>query len=235
MMRIAGVLFDKDGTLFDFSSTWEAWAASFLRRIATDDSQAAYLGHAIGFDLSSRRFEADSIVIAGTPDEVVAVLQAHLPHIPAGQLLNIVNAEATVAPQVEAVPLKPLLAELRADEMRLGVVTNDAEVPAKAHLDGAAVTEFFDFIAGCDSGFGAKPAPGQLLAFSESVALEPAQVLMVGDSLHDLLAARAAGMPAVGVLTGLAEASVLAPHAEAVLPDIGYIPAWLSTRNRETA
>ena len=30
MTMIKGVLFDKDGTLFDFAATWEAWAASFL-------------------------------------------------------------------------------------------------------------------------------------------------------------------------------------------------------------
>jgi phosphoglycolate phosphatase len=35
-------------------------------------------------------------------------------------------------------------------------------------------------------------------------------------------------MQVVGVLTGPAEANDLAPHADAVLPDIGHLPAWLT-------
>ena len=31
---VRGIVFDKDGTLFDFATTWEAWAAAFLMRAA---------------------------------------------------------------------------------------------------------------------------------------------------------------------------------------------------------
>jgi phosphoglycolate phosphatase len=34
-------------------------------------------------------------------------------------------------------------------------------------------------------------------------------------------------MHTLGVLTGIAETPELAPLADAVLPDIGHIPAWL--------
>jgi phosphoglycolate phosphatase len=50
---------------------------------------------------------------------------------------------------------------------------------------------------------------------------------MVGDSLHDLHAARAAGMVGVGVLSGPARAEVLAPVADVVLDDIAAIAGWL--------
>jgi len=52
-------------------------------------------------------------------------------------------------------------------------------------------------------------------------------VVMVGDSTHDLIAGRAAGMACVGVLTGTAVEGDLAPFADAVLPDIGHLPGWL--------
>ena len=57
---------------------------------------------------------------------------------------------------------------------------------------------------GFDSGFGAKPALGPLLAFATAMGLLPDQVVMVGDSPHDLIAGRAARMHTIGVLTGLA-------------------------------
>ena len=118
---------------------------------------------------------------------------------------------------------------LRARGLRLGVATNDAEIPARAHLDAAGVTDRFDFIAGSDSGHGGKPAPGQLLAFCATVGLPPSDVIMVGDSLHDLHAGRAAGMRSIAVLTGMATEADLAPHATTVLPDIGALPGWLDT------
>ena len=50
---------------------------------------------------------------------------------------------------------------------------------------------------------------------------------MVGDSAHDLIAGRAAGMRTLAVLTGVAGSDELAPLADAVLADIGAIPGWL--------
>ncbi|MEC8197391.1 MAG: HAD-IA family hydrolase, partial [Pseudomonadota bacterium] len=76
-------------------------------------------------------------------------------------------------------------------------------------------------------GFGAKPDPGPLLAFAEHTNLSPARVAMVGDSTHDLIAGRRAGMQTVAVLTGVAIEAELAPHADVVLPNIGHIPTWV--------
>lgn len=231
MSDIRAVVFDKDGTLFDFATTWESWARSFLLRLAQGDrDHAQRLGAAVGFDLLSSQFRSDSLVIAGTPLEIAEVLAAQMPEMSRDQLVEVLNVEAMQAPQSEAVPLTPLLSELRGRGLRLGVVTNDAEAPALAHLEASGVRSLFDFIAGSDSGFGAKPAPGQLLAFMKAVALPAEASVMVGDSLHDLLAGRAAGMHTVGVLTGYADHATLAPHADVVLPDIGALPHWLSGR-----
>ena len=65
------------------------------------------------------------------------------------------------------------------------------------------------------------------LAFAREMELDPSEVLMVGDSLHDLHAGTAAGMRTLGVLTGLASAEDLAPHADMVLPDIGGLLSGL--------
>lgn len=228
-MRVDGILFDKDGTLFDFGATWEAWAESFLLRATGGDrSRAALVGQEIGFDFVARRFQPGSIVIAGTPDEVTELLMPHFPERSYADILDMLNEEAENAPQAEAVPLVPLLSGLRDLGLRLGVATNDAEAPALVHLETAGVRPLFDFIAGFDSGHGAKPQPGQLLAFAARTGLSPERIAMVGDSSHDLIAGRSAGMQTVAVLTGLAETAELAPYADVVLPDIGHLPAWLA-------
>ena len=225
---VRGIIFDKDGTLFDFATTWEAWAAAFLMRAADQDvRRACEIGRTIGFDLERRSFEPDSVVIAGTAAEIAEALAPQFPNMAQDGLLEMLNSEAETAPQAEAVALAPFLDGLRDRGIALGVATNDAEAPARAHLDAAGVTGQFDFIAGFDSGFGGKPAPGQLLGFCAATGLSADTVVMVGDSLHDLKAGRAAGMRTVGVLTGLANAHDLGPFADAVFPDIGHITAWL--------
>ena len=233
MTEIKALLFDKDGTLFDFSATWEAWAAGFLTRLSAGSGERAIaLGHRIGFDFENRKFSPDSIVIAGTPAEVVQMLAPQVPELSPDALLDLLNEEAEMAPQLEAVPLLPLLKLLREKGLALGVATNDAEAPAQAHLAEAGITDMFDFIAGFDSGHGAKPGPGQLLAFASKIGVEPGHIAMIGDSTHDMVAGRAAGMVCIAVLTGLATSRDLEGHADVVLRDIGDLPDWLDTRSR---
>ena len=229
---IHGVLFDKDGTLFDFEATWNVWAAMMLTDLAAGDlNRAAALGARMGYDFVGRRFAPDSVVIAGTPDDIVQLLLPGVPDLTPDQLTDRLNSAAARAPQAEAVPLGPLIARLREMGLKLGVATNDAEAPARAHLAGVGHEGAFDFIAGYDSGFGGKPAPGMCLGFADAVGLAPETVLMVGDSTHDLHAGRAAGMRTVAVLTGMAAEADLAPLATVVLPDIGHLPGWIAAQN----
>lgn len=226
---IDGLLFDKDGTLFDFRVSWGRWAQGFLTGIATDKAHARRLGRAIGFDLDSGAFSPDSPVIAATAADIAAALAPELSGVSVEDLTDRIDASAGQAPMSEAVPLRPLLSALRAAGLRLGVATNDSEVPARQHLANHGITDCFDFISGYDSGHGAKPGPGMCLAFARQLGLEPSRVVMVGDSRHDLDAGRAAGMRTIAVLTGIAKREELAPHADLVLADIGAIPGWLSS------
>ncbi|WP_342716109.1 HAD family hydrolase [Marivita hallyeonensis] len=222
------MIFDKDGTLFDFGATWEAWASGLLWQLAEQEAErAAFLGKLIGYDYLNQRFSPDSVAIAGTPFEIVQALSPEFPNMSDRELLQVLNAEAVSAPMREAVPLAALLHRLKSVGLKLGVATNDAEEPALAHLDAVGVRAFFDFIAGSDSGFGAKPEPGQLYAFCDQVGIATEHTVMVGDSTHDLVAGRAAGMATVAVLTGMADAEQLIPYADVVIPDIGHLPDWM--------
>lgn len=226
---IDGLLFDKDGTLFDFRISWGRWAQGFLTQIARDAAHARRLGQAIGFDVETGRFAPDSPVIAATAADIAAALAVELPGVTVADLTERIDASAGQTPMSEAVPLRPLLSALRGRGLRLGVATNDSEAPARQHLAHHGITDCFDFIAGYDSGHGAKPGPGMCLAFARELGLDPSRVAMVGDSRHDLEAGRAAGMRVVAVLTGVARREDLEPHADVVLADIGAIPDWLST------
>ncbi|MES2667374.1 MAG: HAD family hydrolase [Pseudomonadota bacterium] len=224
---IDAVLFDKDGTLFDFRASWGGWARAYLTSIARDAAHAAAMGRAIGYDMASGQFARDSVVIAATSAEIAAALLPHLPGKTQGEISAHINATAAGAAMSQAVPLKPLLAALKARGLKVGLATNDFEAAARAHLAAHDITAYFDFIAGYDSGHGAKPGPGMCLGFARAVGVDAARIAMVGDSTHDLEAGRAAGMRTIAVLTGIAGAEELRALSDVVLPDIGDIPGWL--------
>ena len=231
-MNISGVIFDKDGTLFDFQSTWGIWTAQVLARIAgSDEALMQQLAEALGYDTQTRRVQPGSVIVAATPMDIAAVVKDCIPALSQTQICDWLNEEAKTAPQVLVTDLHRLTAELRRINLGLCVMTNDAQAPARAHLASVQASDLFDFVIGSDSGFGAKPQAAPLLALADKMEIPAAACVMVGDSTHDLRAGRAAGMRAVAVLTGLAEADELAPLADAVLPDVSHLPAWISAQN----
>jgi phosphoglycolate phosphatase len=232
---IAGILFDKDGTLFDFQKTWGKVVEQVLDRLAPDRGLWNRMAEAGGYDEARGRFLPGSAVVASATSEIADLWAQFRPDLGARAIERVIDdaaLEALANPEslFPAVPdLPALLADLRAAGYVLGVATHDSERAARLQLTVAGALDAFAFIAGYDSGHGLKPGPGMLLAFSAATGVAPGSVVMVGDSLHDLAVARSAkAAMAVGVLTGPATHDDLAPHADYVLDSIGGLPALLT-------
>ncbi len=227
-MTIKGVLFDKDGVLVDFDATWCPAAAKVIDTFAAGNAEhKAALAEAAGFDLAAGKFRKDSVFIAGTSDELVERWSHILTGMPKHQIGHQARTLFTRfgTENVHAYDdVAETLGTLGAKRLALGVATNDEEISARTqmrtlHLDGR-----FTFVAGADSGHGAKPGPGMLLAFASHVGAQPENIIMVGDSTHDLHAAKAAGMIAVGVTTGPASREDLTPHADYCISRLSELP-----------
>ncbi len=228
-MRVQAILFDKDGTLFDFHKTWSPWVGQVIRDLARGEKmRETALAQAWDFDLSADRIGPQSIVIAGEVHELAEAILPHLPDHNQGSLLRYLLRTSAQASGVEVVALAPFLTDLANRGLKLGLATNDAESVARAQLRRVAAEAHFDFLAGYDSGYGGKPAPGMCLAFAAHTGIAPERILMVGDSAHDIEAGRAAGMQVMAVLTGVAEQDDLAHLTDTILPDISHLPAWLA-------
>ncbi|MBM9593130.1 HAD family hydrolase [Roseitranquillus sediminis] len=227
-MRVRGVIFDKDGTLFDLQATWAPCAERLATELSGNDATLEHrLRTVLGYDAATRRLVPDSIMIAETPDRVRDALLAALP---AGAdrrgLRTLIDDVAARTEQVPTVPLLPLLDELVGRGLLLACVTNDAEDTARLHLQQAGVETRFQAIVGFDSGHGAKPDAAPLLATAARLGLRPHEVVVVGDSVYDMRAGHASGMRCLGVRTGGEEAP-LYDLAATVLDDVGGLPGWL--------
>lgn len=230
-MTLRGLLFDKDGTLFDFHRSWGPWLAGFLAEVSTSKAQRLQLADTLGFALETQKFRPGSVFVHDTLEEIMDAVLPHLPNWERAALEAYTIRETALVPQVPTTPLKPLLERFKARGLVLGVATNDNEHPARTQLEAAGVLGCFDFIAGYDSGFGGKPETGMQRAFCSAHALAPAAVAMVGDSLHDMTSGKNAGMVTIGVLTGTTSRAELAEVADVVLADISEIEPWLALRD----
>ncbi len=84
----------------------------------------------------------------------------------------------------------------------LVVVTNKPRALACAVLDAGLLSGYFTAVYGADRHEDRKPAPALLLQAAHGLGLLPGELLMVGDALPDMDAARAAGAHAVWVAWG---------------------------------
>ncbi|SEN21972.1 phosphoglycolate phosphatase [Loktanella fryxellensis] len=227
-----GLIFDKDGTLFDFVATWATFTrAVLIAEGGGDPHRTEALAAILGFDPATGRFASGSVMIAEPVDVIARRIAAVTGAVDVAALTARLIAASEDVPQHPVTNLAALMDALRAMGLTLGVVTNDGEAPARRHLADAGLSGHMAFVAGYDSGHGAKPAPDPLHAFCDATGLDPDGCAMIGDSVHDMTAGRAAGMTCIGVLTGPADRATLAPHADVVLDSIADLPAWL-TRDR---
>jgi len=236
-MSVLGVLFDKDGTLVDFHETWGPATHAVIHALAAGDpalmrAQAEILH----FSLKEKRFLPTSPLIAGSSAHYGRAWAESLGRTDFAELRREIDHLTTVESLKALTPIGvPALAlgALKAMGLRLGVATNDSERSARRQIAALGLDEAIEFVAGYDSGHGGKPDPGMVLAFARHLGVAPERIAMVGDSLHDLDAARAAGALAVAVLSGPADRAALEPSADYVVEDIEALPALFAGLARE--
>ncbi|MCE9651322.1 MAG: HAD family hydrolase [Parvibaculum sp.] len=231
-MRIKGVLFDKDGTLFDFHRTWvPILAEAALVAARGDASLVPGLMAAGGYDEATGRVASGSVIAAGNTPELALLWLQTAPLWEAADLtarLDAFFAEQAPRRSEPVTDLGVLLAALRGSGLRVGIATNDSVASAFATIGHFGLAELVEFHCGYDSGHGTKPEPGMVHAFCDAVGLSPGEVAVVGDNFHDLEMGLAAGAGLrVGVLTGTSAHDDLAPHADFVIGSIVELPALL--------
>lgn len=226
-MAIAGILFDKDGTLLDYFKSWSPVNRK-LALIAAEGDQALadHLLRATGMDPETGHVAADSLLAAGNTEEIAEGLVTAGSKLSARRLVEDLDwlfAEAAD----NAVPVTDLadfLGRLKARGFKLGVASSDNETSIRRTAERFGFIAYLDYIAGYDTGYGCKPEPGMVLGFAQVAGIEPSEILVVGDNSHDMMMGRNAGAGmTIGVLTGTGTRSTLGPLCDYCLNDITEI------------
>lgn len=231
-------VFDKDGTLVEFDRLWtgklrRAVAAVIVQAAGVPGLEAA-LYQTLGVDHASGKVIAESPLAVATLARCgmvcATVLYQHgLPWYRAETLADQVFMPLITAPpeRDDLAPigdLSALFTRLKRVGLKLAICTSDDRIASQAGLDLLGISHLIDAMVCGDDPFPSKPAPDGLLHLARHFGVDPARMLMAGDSAGDMLAGRNAGAGlTLGVLSGTGKARGLAAHADVIVPDIHAI------------
>lgn len=222
-MTIGAVLIDLDGTLVDTLGEIAAAANAMLADAGRPAVAPGSVADAVGEGAATL---VERLLGPGSAERWLPVYLAHYRRINA--------TTATLYPHVVEG-----LAAMRSAGLKVACVTNKPRElvgPLLAHHDIAAA---FDATIGGGDTADKKPKPAPLFAACERLGVAPARAVMIGDSINDARAARAAAMPSLTVPYGYPGAGGLDDGADrllargltdAVVSDLVAAARWIADR-----
>jgi phosphoglycolate phosphatase len=185
-LPIAAIVIDLDGTLLHTAPELAESANRMLRDMGrpavSQQLLMSYIGNGISW-LVKRALTGDMHAEPDTAlyDEALPIFEKHYT-----ELLLQSKPFAGVIEGLDA---------MQAAGYRLGCITNKVARYTEPLLKGIGLAKYFDLVLSGDTLPEKKPHPLPLLHAAKFFGIPVEQLLLIGDSLNDAVAARAAGCP----------------------------------------
>ena len=232
------VVYDKDGTLVDFHSVWGPRmvrsANALLAAANLSDDFADHLYRAVGYDPITNHTFGQGPLASAPLDQLVivvatAMFQSGITWDKAFELSNtyLLPLMAAQPEAKEITPRGDVLSPLRTLQhhgCQLVVATTDNRDSTHSMLRHLGIWDCFNQVI-CGDGPGpVKPDPEVLLSISRVQKIPVSQLIMVGDTVSDMVMSRRAGAGlSVGITGGAGTDEELAAHADVLIDNISQI------------
>ncbi|MFW7343840.1 HAD-IA family hydrolase [Pollutimonas sp. H1-120] len=216
MKRYSAVVFDWDGTVMDSThSIVEAiqGACADLGLPVPPAREAAWV---IGLSLESALYRCvPTLTAEQMPDFIDCYRVRFLSRDPDIKLFEGIT---------------DLFATLESRQVALGVATGKSRVGLDRVLAAKQLHGHFQVTRCADESF-SKPHPAMLLEIMDELSLQPDQVLMVGDTSHDIQMATAAGVDSMAVTYGAHDmATLLQAEPTVMVSSVDEMRSWVLDR-----
>ena len=207
------LVFDWDGTLFDSAAVIAEGIQNAARDMALPVPDRRTASHVIGLGLNDSLRHAMPMLPPGRYQEFLALYRRYF-----------LEREDTLSlfPGV-----KELLTELKERGYQLAVATGKPRRGLDRALQSSAIGALFDATR-CGDETQPKPHPAMLLELMNQLQSRASDMLMIGDTSHDLGMAKSAGVDAVAVSYGAHPEDSLLPFApRACVSSVVELRQWL--------
>ena len=216
--RPSGIVWDLDGTLVDSAPDLASALNTVLDKrgffTLSIETVRTMIGNGVP-KLVERGFNAVGMRLdAGQLEELVDIFVQ--------EYVTCATEQTRPFPQVVEV-----LDQLREMNIPMGVCTNKPEALSRQILDGLGLSGYFSSVVGGDSTTARKPDPLPLLTCLKELVATPQLSLMIGDSVHDVHAARAAGVGVGVVPWGYRSVPVEDLGADFIVSDLAALPGMI--------
>ena len=182
--KIDAVIFDLDGTLLDSKSLIDESVKYVFNKFRpdynlTEEELDAFFGPTLYQSFSKYSNDEKEI------NDMIACYREY----------NIPHHDEFVKPFPE---VKLTLTKLKKMGIKLGVASSKKTDLVHRGLQICDVDDLFDAVVGYEEGINPKPAPDSILLAKEKLGAK--NIIYVGDTLNDIVAAKAAGAYSIGVL-----------------------------------
>jgi len=211
------ILFDKDGTLINFSATWvpliRKRVAFLLKKLEGNEDSEAFLLKSWGIDPVSGKVDPRGpCPVSPRTDEIVigtmALYQQGYPWDESKQWVTQAfdEADADGDWREKVVPIKGIqtfLFRLRRNGFYTALATNDERKDTDAILHHLGMEGLFDITLCAGEVNPPKPHPETIFTVCRKLSVHPHEAVMVGDSVTDMMMGKKAGVVlTVGILEG---------------------------------
>ncbi|KEF39196.1 haloacid dehalogenase superfamily enzyme, subfamily IA [Schinkia azotoformans MEV2011] len=213
--EINTILFDKDGTIIDFPSIWIPWIDNIFDYLVDTVPECPLsrieLRTAFGAEgkgdfvdpkgpLAIASIEESKTIIAyklyenGVPWDSAVVY--------ASESVKFAN-EKENSSTIKAIDgIKEFLEDVRANNIRLGVLTADDTDRAWEHLKEVKLADYFEFVIGSDQVSNGKPFPDMAYLARDRYSITLSETMLIGDTNADMQLGKNAGVNVtVGIVT----------------------------------